>query len=196
MDPLEVLTEQFNKLPGIGKKTAMRLAYYLLTQPDEYAREFSEAIARAKAVIRYCNICQNLSGGEICNICDNEKRDSGKIMVVKSPKEVIAIEKTGEYNGLYHVLHGLISPMDGIGPNDIKIKELLGRLSDLDDNIEVILALSPTVEGDATVMYIAKILKPLSINVSKIAQGLPMGSDIEYADAATIMMAYKERRAV
>ena len=195
MDPLEVLTEQFNKLPGIGKKTAMRLAYYILTQPEEYAKEFSEAVIKAKSVIKYCTTCQNLSGAEICSICDSEKRDISKIMVVKSPKEVIAIEKTGEYNGLYHVLHGLISPMDGIGPNEIKLKELLVRLSK-SENIEVILALSPTVEGEATVMYIAKLLKPLSVNVTKIAQGLPMGSDIEYADAATIMMAYKERRTV
>ena len=193
MEPLEVLTEQFNKLPGIGKKTAMRLAYFILTQPDEYAKAFSEAITEAKSVIKYCSICQNLAGSEICYICDSEKRDKTKIMVVKSPKEVIAIEKTGEYNGLYHVLHGLISPMDGIGPNEIKLKELLQRLSENND-IEVILALSPTVEGEATIMYIAKLLKPLSVKTTKIAQGLPMGSDIEYADAATIMMAYKERR--
>ena len=195
MEPLEALTEQFNKLPGIGKKTATRLAYFVLTQPETLAEEFAESIVKAKSAIKYCSICQNLSGDEICNVCDNEKRDKSKIMVVKSPKEVIAIEKTGEYNGLYHVLHGLISPMDGIGPNDLKIKELLARLS-VNYEIEVILALSPTVEGDATVMYIAKILAPLSMNVTKIAQGLPMGSDIEYADAATIMMAYKERRSL
>ena len=195
MEPLEVLTEQFNKLPGIGKKTAARLAYYVLTQPEEYAKEFSEAVIKAKATIKYCSICRNLSGDEICYICNNEKRDHSKIMVVKSPKEVIAIEKTGEYDGLYHVLHGLISPMDGIGPNEIKIRELLQRISE-NDKVEIILALSPTVEGDATVMYIARLLKPLCVNVTKIAQGLPMGSDIEYADAATIMMAYKERRAL
>jgi recombination protein RecR len=195
LEPLELLTEQFNRLPGIGKKSAMRLAYYVLTQPEDYARKFADAIVNAKAVIRYCKICQNLSGSEICPVCGSFKRDNATIMVVKSPKEVIAIEKTGEYNGLYHVLHGVISPMDGIGPGDLKIKELLERVGSV-DNLETVLALSPTVEGDATALYIAKILTPLGVKVTKIAQGLPMGSDIEYADEATLMTAFRERKEI
>ncbi len=192
-EPLTVLTEQFNKLPGIGKKTAQRLAYYVLMQPDEFAKDFSNALLNAKAKVRYCKTCQNICAGDICPICQNAKRDQSTVMVVKSPKELIAMEKTGEYQGVYHVLHGLISPMDGISPDDLTVKELLSRISA--GNIEeVILTLSPTVEGDATSMYLAKLLKPLGIKVTRIAQGLPMGSDIEYADEATLLMAWKERK--
>jgi recombination protein RecR len=192
-EPLEILTEQFNRLPGIGKKTAGRLAYYILTQPDELAQDFSSAILNAKKAIKYCNICQNLSGSEICPICEDEKRDNSIIMVVKSPKEVVALERSNEYNGVYHILHGVISPMDGTSPQDIKIKELLNRIG-IEGNKEVVLALNPTIEGEATSMYIAKLLKPLGVKVTRIAQGLPMGSDIEYADEATLLMAYKERK--
>lgn len=192
-EPLTVLSEQFNKLPGIGKKTAQRLAYYVLMQPEEFAKDFSHALLDAKAKVRYCKTCQNISAGEFCPICQNAKRDSGTVMVVKSPKELIAMEKAGEYQGVYHVLHGLISPMDGISPDDLTIKELLSRISEGTVQ-EVILTLSPTVEGDATSMYLAKLLKPLGIKVTRIAQGLPMGSDIEYADEATLLMAWKERK--
>ncbi len=192
-EPLTVLTEQFNKLPGIGKKTAQRLAYYVLMQPDEFTKDFSSALLNAKAKVRYCKTCQNISAEDLCSICKNAKRDQSTVMVVKSPKELIAMEKTGEYQGVYHVLHGLISPMDGISPDDLTVKELLSRISA--GNIEeVILTLSPTVEGDATSMYLAKLLKPLGIKVTRIAQGLPMGSDIEYADEATLLMAWKERK--
>lgn len=194
-DPLELLTEQFNRLPGIGKKTAGRLAYFILTQPNELAEDFSSAILNAKNAIKYCDICQNLSGSEVCSICNDKKRDNSIIMVVKSPKEVIALERSNEYNGVYHILHGVISPMDGTGPSDIKIKELLNRVG-IEGNKEVVLALNPTIEGEATAMYIAKLLKPLGVKVTRIAQGLPMGSDIEYADEATLLMAYKERKEI
>ncbi|MBQ7950237.1 MAG: recombination protein RecR [Clostridia bacterium] len=192
-EPLTVLTEQFNRLPGIGKKTAQRLAYYILTQPMEYAEAFSKALLDAKSTIRYCKVCQNISASDICPICQNAQRDRHTVMVVKSPKEVIALERTNEFHGLYHVLHGEISPMDGISPEDLKIKELLERVS-AEDVSEVVLMLSPTVEGDATSMYLARLLKPLGIRVTRIAQGLPMGSDIEYADEATLLMAFKERK--
>ncbi len=192
-EPLTVLTEQFNKLPGIGKKTAQRLAYYVLMQPDEFAKDFSNALLDAKKKVRYCRTCQNISAEEYCSICKNTQRDQSTVMVVKSPKELIAMEKTGEYQGIYHVLHGLISPMDGISPDDLTVKELLSRIS-FGNIEEVILTLSPTVEGDATSMYLAKLLKPLGIKVTRIAQGLPMGSDIEYADEATLLMAWKERK--
>ena len=192
-EPLTVLTEQFNKLPGIGKKTAQRLAYYILTQPMEYAEAFSKALLDAKSTIRYCKVCQNISATEVCPICQNPKRDEHTVMVVKSPKEVIALERTNEFNGLYHILHGEISPMDGISPEDLRIKELLKRVSDGEVS-EIVLMLSPTVEGDATSMYLARLLKPLGVKVTRIAQGLPMGSDIEYADEATLLMAFKERK--
>ena len=192
-EPLEMLSEQFHRLPGIGKKTAGRLAYYILTQPDELAQDFSNAILNAKKSIKYCTVCQNLSGSEVCPICGDPKRDSSIIMVVKSPKEVVALERSNEYHGVYHVLHGVISPMDGTGPQDIKIKELLLRVG-TEGNKEVVLALNPTIEGEATAMYLAKLLKPLGIKITKIAQGLPMGSDIEYADEATLLMAFKERK--
>ena len=192
-EPLTVLTEQFNKLPGIGKKTAQRLAYYILTQPKECAEDFSRALLQAKEAIHYCSVCQNISATDICPICQNVNRDKHTVMVVKSPKEVIAMERTNEYDGVYHVLHGVISPMDGVSPDDLKIKELLHRVSQ-GELREVVLALSPTIEGEATSMYLAKLLKPLGVKVTRIAQGLPMGSDIEYADEATLLMAWKERK--
>ncbi len=192
-DPLDILTEQFNTLPGIGKKTAMRLAYFVLTQNESYAREFSDALLKAKKSAKYCKICSNLCGDDICSLCSDEKRNKKIIMVVKSPKDVIALEKSHEYKGVYHVLHGVISPMDGIGPDNIKIRELLERVNQ-DRDIEVVLALSPTIEGDATAMYIAGLVKPLGVRVTRIAQGLPMGSDLEYADEATLLMAYNDRR--
>lgn len=192
-EPLDILAEQFNTLPGIGKKTAMRLAYFVLTQPLEYAQNFSSAVLKAKNSAKHCRICQNLSGDEVCPICKNESRNHDIIMVVKSPKDVIALEKSHEYKGVYHVLHGVISPMDGVSPSDLKIRELLERVGGK-ENAEVVMALSPTIEGDATSMYLAGILKPLGVKVTRIAQGLPMGSDLEYADEATLLTAYNERR--
>lgn len=192
-EPLDILAEQFNTLPGIGKKTAMRLAYYVLSQPSEYAEEFGNAIMNAKKSAKYCKICQNISGEEVCGICKNQSRNHNIIMVVKSPKDVIALEKSHEFKGVYHVLHGVISPMEGISPSDLKIKELLERIKN-EEQTEVVMALSPTIEGDATAMYLAGILKPLGVKVTRIAQGLPMGSDLEYADEATLLTAYNERR--
>lgn len=195
VDPLEMLAEQFNTLPGIGKKTAMRLAYYVLTQPKQYTQNFADVLVNAKSKSVYCKVCSNLSGNEICSICSDTKRDKNTIMVVKSPKDVIVLEKSHEYRGVYHVLHGVISPMDGIGPDNLKIKELLERINE-NRNAEVVLALSPTVEGDATSMYIAGLIKPLGVKVTRIAQGLPMGSDLEYADEATLLTAFNERREI
>lgn len=192
-EPLDILAEQFNTLPGIGKKTAMRLAYYVLSQPSEYAEEFANAMINAKKSAKYCKVCQNISGEEICGICKNENREHNIIMVVKSPKDVIALEKSREFKGVYHVLHGVISPMEGIAPSDLKIKELLERIKN-STQTEVVMALSPTIEGDATSMYLAELLKPLGVKVTRIAQGLPMGSDLEYADEATLLTAYNERR--
>ena len=192
-EPLDVLAEQFNTLPGIGKKTAMRLAYFVLTQNENYVENFSNTLIKAKKSAKYCKVCSNLCGEEICSLCSDEKRNKKIIMVVKSPKDVIALEKSHEYKGVYHVLHGVISPMDGIGPDNIKIRELLERVNENKD-IEVVLALSPTIEGDATAMYIAGLVKPLGVKVTRIAQGLPMGSDLEYADEATLLTAYNERR--
>jgi len=192
-EPLDTLAEQFNTLPGIGKKTAMRLAYYVLSQPEDYANNFGNAVINAKKSAKYCKICQNISGEDVCPICKNEKRSHNTIMVVKSPKDVIALEKSREFDGVYHVLHGVISPMEGVSPSDLKIKELLERISH-NENTEVVMALSPTIEGDATAMYLAGILKPLGVKVTRIAQGLPMGSDLEYADEATLLTAYNERR--
>ena len=192
-EPLDVLTEQFNTLPGIGKKTAMRLAYFVLTQPEKYAKDFAEVLVSAKSDAKYCKVCSNLCGDEMCGICSDEKRNKKIIMVVKSPKDVVALEKSHEYKGVYHVLHGVISPMDGITPDKIKIRELLERVNEQKD-IEIVMALSPTIEGDATAMYIAALLKPLGVKVTRIAQGLPMGSDLEYADEATLLTAYNERR--
>ena len=192
-DPLDALAEQFNTLPGVGKKTAMRLAYFVLTQPEKYAKDFADTLMMAKNSAGYCRVCSNLCGNEICSVCQDEKRNKSIIMVVKSPKDVIALEKSHEYKGVYHVLHGVISPMDGIGPDNIKIRELLERVN-ADKNVEVVMALSPTIEGDATAMYIAGLLKPLGVKVTRIAQGLPMGSDLEYADEATLLTAYNERR--
>lgn len=192
-EPLDALAEQFNTLPGIGKKTAMRLAYFVLTQPEKYAEDFADVLMKAKKSAGYCKVCSNLCGDEMCSICSDEKRNKSIIMVVKNPKDVIALEKSHEYRGVYHVLHGVISPMDGIGPDNIKIRELLKRVN-ADKDVEVVMALSPTIEGDATAMYIAGLLKPLGVKVTRIAQGLPMGSDLEYADEATLLTAYNERR--
>ncbi|MBQ7096960.1 MAG: recombination protein RecR [Clostridia bacterium] len=191
--PLEVLVEQFAKLPGIGRKSAQRLAFHILNSTDADANKFAEAIVNAKKLVKYCNVCQNITDSEVCSICNNPKRDSSVICVTESPKDVISIEKTNEYHGLYHVLHGAISPMDDIGPNDIKIAELLKRLES-DEVKEVIMATNPTIEGEATAMYIARLIKPLGIKVTRIAHGIPVGGDLEYADEVTLTKAMEGRR--
>ncbi len=191
--PLEILIEQFAKLPGIGKKTATRLAFHVLNSSKEDATAFAKAITDAKEQVKLCRICQNITDSETCTLCENPKRDNSVICVTENPKDVISIEKTNEYHGLYHVLHGAISPMDNIGPNDIKIPELLERLKD-DTVKEVIMATNPTIEGEATAMYIAKLIKPFGIKVTRIAHGIPVGGDLEYADEITLTKAMEGRR--
>ena len=187
------LIEEFEKLPGIGHKSAQRLAFHILNLSQEETDEFTNAINTAKNTIHYCSICSNLADTDPCPICSNPKRDPSTICVVSDVKDVIAMEKTHEFKGMYHILHGVISPINGIGPNDIKIKELLGRLN---DNVvrEVILATNPTVEGEATAMYISKLIKPLGIKVSRIAHGIPVGGDLEYTDEVTLTLAMNGRR--
>ncbi len=193
------LIEEFAKLPGIGKKTAQRLAFHIIGMNDRDAMGLASAITNVKENIKYCNICSNLTDKDICNICSSKKRDESIICVVADPRDVIAIEKTKEYRGLYHVLHGSISPMEGIGPEDIKIKELLTRLQPSEGKeevLEVILATSPTIEGEATAMYISKLLKPLEIKTTRIAYGIPIGGDLEYADELTLSKALEGRREI
>mgnify|MGYP002547221301 FL=1 len=181
-------------MPGIGHKTAQRLAFFILNSPKEYAREFADALIGAATKIKYCSICQNITDGDVCEICGDDTRDKSIICVVESPKDAVLIEKTHEYHGLYHVLHGAISPMDGIGPSDIKLKELVSRL---DDTVkEVIVATNPNIEGEATAMYIAKLIKPLGIKTTRIANGVPVGGDLEYADEMTITKAIEGRREI
>lgn len=187
------LINQFEKLPGIGHKTAVRLAFYVLESPENYAKEMAEAIINAKEKVKFCSICYNITETDPCEICSNNKRDNSVICVVENVKDVIAMERTHEYKGLYHVLHGSISPMNNITAADIKIKELLQRLSD-DKIKEVILATNPTVEGEATAMYISRIIKPLGITVSRIAHGIPVGGDLEYTDEITLIKAMEGRR--
>lgn len=191
--PIANLIEQLSKLPGIGKKTAQRLAFYILEMDNVEAEKLAYSIKEAKEKIHYCKVCCNLTDEEICSICSDSKRDRSIICVVEGAKDVVAMEKTREYKGLYHVLHGVISPMENVGPNDIKIKELLDRLKD--GNVEeVIIATNPTVEGEATALYIAKLLKPLGIKTTRIAYGIPVGGDLEYYDEVTLSKAMENRR--
>ena len=193
VNPLDVLTEQFRKLPGIGKKSAQRIAFHVLRMTDGQPEEFLRAINDARKVIHLCPICQNLTDGDICSICGNEKRDKSVICVVSSPQDVISIEKTNEYRGVYHVLHGVLSPIDHIGPKDLKVSELLERM-DGDTVREVIVATAPTVEGDATAIFLANLLKPLGVSVTRLAFGIPVGGDIEYADEITLSRSLENRR--
>ena len=193
VNPLDVLTEQFRKLPGIGKKSAQRIAFHILRMTDEQAEEFLRSIEDARKVIHLCPICQNLTDGEVCSVCANEKRDKSVICVVSSPQDVISIEKTNEFRGVYHVLHGVLSPVDHIGPKDLKITELLARLNG-DEVKEVIVATAPTVEGDATAIFLANLLKPLGVRVTRLAFGIPVGGDIEYADEITLSRSLENRR--
>ena len=193
--PLAQLIEFFQKFPGIGPKSAQRMAFHLLKMPLNEVEKFSKVLVEAKENIHYCSICFNMSASNPCEICSDDRRDKSVICVVAETKDLIAIEKTREYKGLYHVLQGTLSPLDGIGVEDIRIKELLTRSAD--ENIkEVILALSPSVEGEATSMYITKLLKPFNIKISRIAFGLPIGSDLEYADEITLAKAIEGRRLI
>lgn len=189
---IEKLIESFEKLPSIGHKTAQRLAFYMLDQSKEEIKEFTDSIINAKNNLKFCSKCFNISDTDPCNICSNSKRDETIICVVEDVKDVIAMERTHEFKGLYHVLHGSISPMNGIGPEDIKIKELLARL--MDGNVkEIILATNPRVEGEATSIYISKLVKPLGIKVTRIARGIPIGGDLEYTDEVTLAKALEGR---
>lgn len=190
--PLIVLSEQFAKLPGIGMKTAQRLAYAVISMSDEEAKKFAEAIISAKQDVGYCTQCQNLTEFDLCPICSDSRRDSSVICVVETPKDVTAFERTNEYNGTYHVLHGLISPINSVGPDDIKLRELLDRITK--NNItEIIMATNPTVEGEATAMYIARLLKPMGVMVTRLAFGIPVGGQLEYADEVTLYKALENR---
>ncbi len=188
---LSRLIEQFERMPGIGHKSAQRMAFYVLDMTDDDARQFAQAITDAHTKIHRCKICCNLTEGEICSICANEARDKSTICVVEDPRDVIAIERTHEYGGVYHVLHGVISPMNGVGPDELTIKELLARL---DSVKEVIMATNPTVEGEATAMYISRLMKPLGIRTTRLAYGVPVGADLEYADEVTLSRAMEGRR--
>ncbi|MFR1796529.1 MAG: recombination mediator RecR [Ruthenibacterium sp.] len=183
--PLERLIEEFAKLPGIGRKGATRLAYQVLSMKKEEALRFAHAIEEAHTKIHRCKICQNFTEDEVCPICQDERRDRSTICVVETPRDVTAFERTREYKGLYHVLHGLISPMDGIGAEQLCIKELLARLQGGDVK-EIIMATNPTVEGEATAMYVARLVKPLGVKATRLAYGLPVGSNLEYADEVTL----------
>ena len=193
--PLEKLAENFERLPGIGSKTALRLAYSVLKMPKEKANEFAKAIIDAKNHIHYCKNCCNFTDKEVCDICTDKSRDISTICVVEDPRDVNAIERTQEFNALYHVLHGTISPLNGIGPEQIYIKELLERVQK-NKIKEVIVATNPTVEGEATSMYISKLLKPLGIIVTRLAYGIPVGATLEYADEVTLSRALKGRSEV
>lgn len=193
--PLVELAEQFAKLPGIGMKTAQRLAFFVMGMTDAEAKQFADAIIKAHSTVHCCEICQNLTDQDICPVCSDVTRDHSIICVVESPKDITAFERTKEYNGVYHVLHGLISPIDNVTPDKLKIKELLTRISGGDVK-EVIMATNPTVEGEATAMYISKLLKPLGVKVTRLAFGLPIGAILEYADEVTLFKALENRNEI
>ncbi len=190
--PLVLLAEQFAKLPGIGFKTAQRLAYHVMTMTDEEAQAFADAVINAHSNVRYCSECQNFTENTLCPICDDDMRDHSTICVVETPRDITAFERTNEYNGVYHVLHGLLSPMNGITPDMIRIKELITRVGK-EDISEVIMATNPTVEGEATAMYISKLIKPMGVRVTRLALGLPVGGNLEYADEVTLFRSLENR---
>ena len=190
---LERLTEQFAQLPGIGGKTAQRLAFHLLNLPPERAQAFADAITEARAAIHCCPVCQNLTDLPVCSICDDDRRDHATICVVAEPRDVMAMERAREYRGVYHVLHGVISPLSHIGPDDIRIKELLNRVSGGTVE-EVIMATNPDTGGEATAMYLSRLLRPLGVRVTRLAYGIPVGSQLEYADEVTLLRALEGRQ--
>lgn len=190
--PIEKLINEFSKLPGIGKKTAQRLAFHVINSSEAEARELATTIVKAKKNIKYCQICFNLTDKDKCYICSNKTRNTSILCVVESPRDVIAMEKTREFKGVYHILHGSISPLEGIGPEDIKIRELLYRMNE-NNFKEVILATNPNIEGEATGMYISKLLKPMGVKTTRIARGIPVGGDLEYIDEATLARALEGR---
>ena len=191
---IEKLIEEFAKLPGIGQKTAQRLALHVLNLPEDEVKEFADALVKARGTIKYCSVCGNFTDQDPCAICSNPNRDKSVICVLEQPKDVMTMEKVKEYNGLYHILHGNLSPMQGRGPQDIRIRELVARMKE--DVKEVIIATNPNKEGEATAMYIAKILKPLDVKVTRIAAGVPVGGDLEYADEVTLSKALEGRKEI
>lgn len=193
--PIANLIDQFSKLPGVGRKTAQRLAFFVLEMEDLEAEKLSKAITNAKEKIKFCSVCCNLTDEDPCHMCTNEGRDKSIICVVEGPKDVIAMERSKDYKGEYHILHGVISPMDNRGPNDIKVKELLNRLADGRVK-EIIVATNPTVEGEATALYLSKLIKPLGVKVTRIAHGIPVGGDLDYFDEVTLSKAMENRREI
>lgn len=194
-EPIAKLMEGFMRLPGIGPKTAGRLAFFVLDMKEDDVLDFAKALVNAKRNLMYCSVCHNITDTDPCRICDDSHRDRSMICVVQEAKDVIAMEKMKEYNGLYHVLQGAISPMDGVGPEDIKIPELIKRLQD-EEVEEVIVATNPNIEGEATAMYLSRLIKPTGIKVTRIAHGLPVGGDLEYADEVTLSKAIEGRREI
>jgi recombination protein RecR len=192
-DSLSRLIENFKKFPGIGQRTAQRLAFFILKSPSSYIKELSDSIVKVKEIVRFCKICNNLSDEEVCGICKDPARDKSVICVVEEPGDVIAVEKTGKFLGLYHVLLGALSPLDGIGPEELKIKELLTRVKEKKPK-EIIIATNPDTEGETTALYLAKVLKPFNIKVTRIGYGMPIGAELEYADQATLLKAIDSRR--
>ncbi len=193
-NPIQKLIEEFSKLPGIGMKSAQRLAFYVINMPIQHAETLSKSIMDAKLNVKYCSSCCNLTDTDPCPTCANPKRNKSIIMVVEDPRDMAAYERTKEYKGLYHVLHGAISPMNGVSPDDLKLKELLARLQNDSEVEEIILATNPNVEGEATAMYICKLLKPIGVTVTRIAHGVPVGGDLEYVDEVTLTRALEGRR--
>lgn len=193
VQPLNRLVEQFLHMPGVGRKSAQRMAFHVLSMSDEEIKNLTESIIEAHEKIHHCSICCDLTDQEICKICSDESRDKGIICVVENSKDVIAFERTREYKGVYHILHGVISPLNGVGPEDISIKELVSRMNDTEIK-EVIMATNPTAEGEATAIFISRLLKPLGIKVSRLAYGIPVGADLEYADEFTLLKAIEGRK--
>ncbi len=195
--PLARLIEELQKLPGVGAKSAQRLSFHIIKQSASYSKDLATAIIEAKEQIKFCSVCSNLTSIDPCEFCQDERRDKSIICVIAEPNDLIALEKTKEFKGQYHILQGLISPMEGIGPDKLKIKELISRLSGNDNRVkEVILAINPTVEGEATTLYINKLIKPINLKITRIAFGLPVGGDLEYADTMTLARALEGRREI
>lgn len=190
---LEKLVEKFAMLPGIGKKSAQRLAFYVLSLPEKEVRDFADALIKAKTNVHCCSICQNLTDSDVCSICSSDRRDRSTICVVSEPRDVLSIERGHEYNGTYHVLHGVLSPMKHVGPDDIKIRELLTRIAESDEIEEIIMATNPDTEGETTALYISRLVKPFNIKVTRLAYGIPVGSNLEFTDDATLNKAIEGR---
>ena len=193
LPPLKRLTDAFARLPGVGRKSAARLAFHLLSLSDSETEEFIGSIKDARKSLHYCPVCQNLTDGELCPVCSDSRRDKSVICVVEDPRDVIKLEKSGDYKGVYHVLHGVLSPMDGIGPDGIKAKELISRLSDTGIK-EIIMATNPSIEGETTAGYLSRLIKPLGITVTRLAYGIPVNGSLEYTDSVTLSRALEGRR--